>query len=103
MAWKVSGKKNLEEALVNLYEDNYERVARYIFVRIGNQHEAEDLASETFVKALRSLDSYEERGLPMAAWVFKIAHNVVVDYLRKTSKRQMVRIDDVSVADPTDP
>lgn len=92
-----------EEALVGLYDEYYEKVARYIFVRIGNREEAEDLASETFVRALKSLDGYEERGLPMVAWVFKIAHNIVVDHLRKVSKRQIVHIDEAILSDESDP
>lgn len=95
--------KKLAEALTRLYEEKYEKVARYIFVRIGNQHEAEDLASETFVRALKSLDSYRERGLPMEAWLFKIAHNLVIDYLRSASKKQMVPLDEVSIAGSVDP
>lgn len=103
MAKKEIERKRLEEAIVNLYEESYFKVARYIFVRIGNQHEAEDLASETFVRALKSIDSYQERGLPIEAWIFKIAHNIVVDHLRKASKKQMVNLDTVTIADPTDP
>ena len=95
MANKETEREKREDALVSLYEESYERVVRYIFVRIGNREEAEDLASGVFLKALNSLDTYQERGLPMVAWVFRIAHNIVVDYLRKTSKKQMVRIDDV--------
>ena len=87
--------------LSQLFEASYEKVARYIFVRIGDQHEAEDLASEVFLRAFRSLDSYQERGLPMEAWVFKIAHNIVVHYLRKSSKRQTVPLDDVQIPDKT--
>ncbi|MBT4511061.1 MAG: sigma-70 family RNA polymerase sigma factor [Chloroflexi bacterium] len=96
-------RKKLEEMLVALYEESYDKVARYIFIRIGNQQEAEDLASETFVRALKSLNSYQERGLPMEAWIFKIAHNIVVDYLRKVSKRQMVNLDEVTIADDSNP
>ena len=102
MAEKEAQRKKKQEALVQLYEENYSKVARYVFVRIGNQAEAEDLASETFVKALKSLDSYQERGLPMEAWVFRIAHNLVVDHLRKVSKRQMVALDEVPIRDSRD-
>lgn len=73
--------------VADLYETHFERVARYIGVRIGDLSEAEDLASEVFVRALRSVDSYRETGAPMEAWVFKIAHNMVVDHLRKKSRR----------------
>lgn len=60
---------------------------RYIFVRIGEAHEAEDLASEVFVRALRSVGTFQDTGIPMEAWIFKIAHNIVVDHLRKRSRR----------------
>jgi len=99
VATKESEIRKKEGALASLYEECYGKVTRYIFARIGNQQEAEDLASETFVRALKSLDSYQERGLPMEAWVFKIAHNLVVDYLRKVSRRQMVTLDEVSIPD----
>ena len=74
-------------AIAALYETHFERVARYIAVRIGEMGEAEDLASEVFVRALRSAETYRETGAPMEAWIFKIAHNIVVDHLRKRSRR----------------
>ena len=74
-------------ALVNLFETHYERVARYIAVRIGNIDEAEDLASEVFVRALRAVDSYRATGAPMEAWLFKIARNSVIDHLRDRKRK----------------
>ncbi len=74
-------------AVTGLYETHFERVARYIAVRIGNIAEAEDLASEVFLRALESVESYKERGAPMEAWIFRIAHNTAVNYLRKKSRR----------------
>ena len=100
MASKDAERKKREQDLVSLYDGYYGKIARYIFVRIGDQAgEAEDLASEVFLKALRALDSYRECGLPMQAWLFKIAHNLVVDYLRKASKRVFVPLDQVNIAD----
>ena len=92
-----------ETRLAGLYEEYYDRIANYVFVRIGDRNEAEDIASEVFLKALDSLSSYQERGLPMQAWLFKIAHNMVVDYLRRVSKNRTVPIDTVVIQDPTDP
>ena len=91
-----------EAALAALYNEYYDKIARYIFVRIGDRTEAEDLAGEVFLKALESLDSYKERGIPMQAWLFKIAHNLVVDYIRQATKRKTVPIDTVEVADESD-
>jgi RNA polymerase sigma-70 factor (ECF subfamily) len=92
-----------ENQLISLYQEYYNKVARYAYVRIGDRTEAEDLASEVFLKALDSLKTYQERGLPMQAWIFKIAHNLVVDYLRKVSQRKTVPIDTVEINDDVDP
>jgi RNA polymerase sigma-70 factor, ECF subfamily len=92
-----------ERKLIELYNECYPRIARYVFVRIGNQMESEDIASDVFVKALDSLDSYQDRGLPMEAWLFKIAHNLVVDYLRKSNHRKTVTTDDIDIVDKSDP
>jgi len=99
VAEKEAERKRREKTLASLYDVYYDKIARYIFVRIGDQQEAEDLASEVFLKALGALDSYQERGLPMQAWLFKIAHNLVVDHLRKMSKRKAVSLDEVKAFD----
>ena len=90
-------RRSKEATLAALYDEYYERIARYVFVRLRDQSEAEDLAGEVFLKALESLDSYKERGIPMQAWLFKIAHNIVVDHFRKTAKRKTVPIDNVQI------
>lgn len=74
-------------AIATLYETHFERVARYIVVRIGNYSDAEDLAGEVFVRALRSAATYKETGAPLEAWLFRIAHNMVVDHLRRKGRR----------------
>ena len=86
-----------------LYDEYYDKIARYILVRIGDRAEAEDLAGEVFLRALQSLDSYKERGIPMHAWLYKIAHNLVVDYLRQAAKRKTVPIDTVEVVAKENP
>ncbi len=85
--------------LTNLYEEYYDRMVRYIFVRIRDQTEAEDLAGEVFLKALKSLNSYRGRGEQMRVWLFKIAHNVVIDHVRKMSKRKTVPLNDMEIPD----
>lgn len=100
---KSIAKKDREANLIQIYEEYYDRVTRYCYARIGHQHEAEDLASETFVRALHSLDSYEDRGLPMEAWVFRIAHNLIVDYFRKERKKVFMTLDEAPIRDTTDP
>jgi RNA polymerase sigma-70 factor (ECF subfamily) len=94
---------NPENRLAALYEEYYDKLARYVYTRIGDKSESEDLASEVFLKALKSIKSYRDTGLPMQAWLFKIAHNLVVDHLRKVSKIKTVPIDTVEIVDENDP
>jgi RNA polymerase sigma-70 factor (ECF subfamily) len=100
---KAGDRKRSEAILADLYEEYYDKIAHYAYVRIGDKAEAEDIAGEVFLKALESLKSYEERGIPMQAWLFRIAHNLVVDYFRKTAKRKTVPIDTVQIEADDDP
>ena len=97
-----AGRDN-EVILASLYEEYYDKIARYVYVHIGDRTEAEDISGEVFLKALESLKSYQERGIPMQSWLFRIAHNMVVDHLRKAAKRKTVPIDTVQIEGGTDP
>ncbi len=66
-------------ALASLYGDYYDRIVRYIFVRIDDQSEAENLGGDIFLRALQSLSSYRGGREQAGAWLFKIAHNLA-DY-----------------------
>ena len=100
---QIESRRAKEARLASLYEEYYDKIARYALVHIGNRTEAEDIAGEVFLKALESLKSYQERGIPMQAWLFRIAHNLVVDHWRKTTKRKTVPIDTVQVEADVDP
>ncbi len=100
---KTETRRANEARLVSLYEEYYDKITRYAYVRISDRTEAEDIAEEVFLKALQSLKSYEERGIPMQAWLFRIAHNLVVDHLRKTTKRRTVPIETVQVETDENP
>lgn len=76
-----------ERAFSQLYEAYFTRIYRYVNVKIGNQTEAEDIAQQVFVNAYQSLGAFKQKGLPFAAWLFRIAHNQVIDFVRKRSKR----------------
>ncbi len=91
--------KPTKAVIASLYGDYYDRIVRYIFVRINDQSEAENLGGEVFLRALQSLDSYRGRSLQMPAWLFSIARNLIVDYLRKMSKQKHVSIDEVEIPD----
>jgi RNA polymerase sigma-70 factor (ECF subfamily) len=100
---KTPSRRYNEAKLVGLYEEYYDKIARYVHIHIGNRAEAEDLAGEVFLKALESLGSYQERGIPMQAWLFRIAHNLVVDHLRKREKHKTVPIDTLQIESGKNP
>lgn len=100
---KADMREYYESALSSRYEEYYDKIARYVYLRIGNKAEAEDIAGEVFLKALKSLKSYKEHGVPMQAWLFRIAHNLTVDYFRKMQKRRTVPIDNIQIESGMDP
>jgi RNA polymerase sigma-70 factor (ECF subfamily) len=81
-------------AFSGIYEAYYDRVFRYILVRLHNQAEAEDLASEVFLKALQAVGEYKLKGVSFAAWLFRIAHNLIIDHVRRRNKRPTTELDD---------
>ncbi len=72
-----------QQAFADLYEAYRPLVYRFLRRRLDGADEAvEDLAEDVFVKLYEKLDRYVERGLPFTAWLYRIAHNQLVDYLR---------------------
>ncbi len=100
---KIEARRYNQAKLASLYEEYYDKIVRYAYVRIGDRTEAEDIAGDVFLKALESLESYKERGIPMQAWLFRIAHNLVVDHFRKITKRRTVPIDTVQIESDANP
>jgi RNA polymerase sigma-70 factor (ECF subfamily) len=70
------------DAFATLYDTYVEQIYRFIFFRVGDEPTAEDLTSQVFIKAWDNLSSYQLRGLPFSAWLFRIARNSVIDYYR---------------------
>jgi RNA polymerase sigma-70 factor (ECF subfamily) len=73
--------------LGSLYDSHINQVYRYTLARLGNVHDAEDVAEEIFFKMLAGLPGYEWRKVPFAAWLMRIARNEVVSFLRRNGRR----------------
>jgi len=71
-----------------LYELHFERVYYFLSRRVHDRATAEDLTSEVFHKALANLATYEWRGAPFAAWLFRIASNALADQHKRASREQ---------------
>ena len=65
-----------------LYERYRDAIYRFCLSRTGSSHDAEDLTADVFVKALQSIDRYQDRGLPFAAFLYRIARNAAIDRAR---------------------
>lgn len=63
----------------DLYELHFEQVYAFVARRVGHRETAEDVTSDVFHKALANIHSFEWRGVPFAAWLLRIAANVIVD------------------------
>jgi RNA polymerase sigma-70 factor (ECF subfamily) len=82
------------EAFGLLYEQYVERIFNYVYYRTGNQHDAEDLTAKVFFRAMRRIPDYEERGLPVSAWLYRIAHNLVANWHRDRGRRPEISLDE---------
>ena len=83
-------------AFAALYERYFDQIFRYVSFKTGNSAEAEDIAGDVFVKMLESIHKFTWQGHPFSSWLFRIAHNLVVDYFRKKGQRKSVVLDDVA-------
>ncbi len=82
------------EAFSILYERYVTRIYNYIYYRTGNPYDAEDLTERVFLRALGHIQSYNNRGVPFSAWLYRIAHNLVANWHRDNSRRKEVPLDD---------
>ena len=83
-----------KEAFTELYESHFDKIYRYMVMKIGNKAEAEDMTQQVFIRAYESIGSYQWQGIPFSAWLFRIAHNQMVDFIRKASKKPTVPLDE---------
>lgn len=81
------------QAFARLYDAYVERVSRYIYFRISDESDMEDLVSQVFLKAWEKLDMYKAGSSPFIAWLYTIARNLVIDHYR--TKKNTLQLDDV--------
>jgi RNA polymerase sigma-70 factor (ECF subfamily) len=74
------------QAFADLYDRNFEAVYRYVYYRVRDEEEAEDVTSDVFFRALRAMPRYEPRQ-PFLAWLYRIARNAVIDRARAVRPR----------------
>ncbi len=87
------------EAFGELYDRYADMVFRYLYHRVSDRQTAEDFTSETFVRALRRIDSLTFQGRDVGAWLVTIARNIVRDHVKSSRFRLEVSTADMRDAD----
>lgn len=84
--WAKEARGN-PQAFARLYDRYFSRLYAYIRYRVGRVQDAEDLTAEVFLRVVREFEHFEWRHEDsFAAWLFRIAHNLVVDFYRENRK-----------------
>ena len=91
----VNGKKSSIEILINRHKN---KVYTYILLIVKNEHLAEDIFQDTFIKVIKSLKEgkYQDNG-KFLSWVVRIAHNLIIDHFRKEKQLNTYSNDDCSI------
>jgi len=91
------------EAFTQIYDLHFNKIYRYIYVKVHSQAEAEDLTQDVFIKAYEGIRNYKWRDLPFTSWLFRIAHNRVIDHIRKVSKEKKASLEEAGAISSGDP
>ncbi len=96
----VRARRGDTAAFGDLYERYLHTIYRYVLYRVSDVAEAEDLTETTFLKAWQALADYRMRDVPFNAWLYRIAHNVIVDQHR--ARKETLSLDQhVEIRDET--
>ncbi len=78
-----------------VYDAHVVGIYRFIYARVGNHPDAEDLTAQVFVRAVEQLDTMRQPG-QIAAWLYRVAHNATADYWRAFYRLPLVGVDQVA-------
>jgi RNA polymerase sigma-70 factor (ECF subfamily) len=84
------------EAFGQLYERYVDKIYSYVYYRTSNNHDAEDLTARVFFRAMQHIGDYQDQGLPFSAWLYRIARNLLANWYRDQSKRQMTSLESIA-------
>jgi len=80
-------------SFAKLYELFYDKIFRYVRFKTGSSPDAEDI-EEVFLRMLESIQSFKWKSHPFSSWLFRIAHNLIVDYFRKGSRHKTAPLEE---------
>lgn len=82
-----------QDAFAKIYDFFIDPIYRYVFYRVKDE-EAEDLVETVFLKVWENIRQYKPGKKSFSAWIFRIAHNLVVDHYRASSNETRVELDE---------
>lgn len=90
-------------ALAEIYDCYAESIYRYLYRYLGNAHLAEDLTSEVFLKLLQALGTSQAPRDQLKGWLYRVAHNLAMDWFRQRAKGEPLPLDEELVSDSASP
>ncbi|PZC45241.1 MAG: RNA polymerase sigma-70 factor, ECF subfamily [Chloroflexi bacterium] len=91
----VLAQKGESSAFEALYDHFYDQIFRYIVFKTSDSSTAEDLTEDVFLRMLESIKKFKPQGHPFSSWLFRIAHNRVIDHYRKQGRDRNVPLDTI--------
>jgi RNA polymerase sigma-70 factor (ECF subfamily) len=85
------------EAFARLYACYVGRITRYVYFRVTDHELAEDITSRIFLKMLEKLDTYRVRQSPISSWLYRMAHNAIIDHYR--TKKTFISLEEAHQAE----
>lgn len=92
---EIANKAELDRAFSDIYRRHLRDVYSYVYYKVGDHHDAEDITEQTFLQAYRHFERArrESNGRPLRPWLIRIAHNLTANYHRDRSRRPQVTLD----------
>lgn len=94
--WISEAKKN-PEGFSPLYKKYHEQIFRYIYQRMDDHDLAFDVTSQVFIKALKNIHRYEDRGFPFSSWLYRIAKSELYQAFRDRKARRTVNVESMHI------
>ena len=93
-----AGRNNLasgSDAVRELYDRYHKPIFRYLWARVSDRHLAEDLTGDVFTRMVAALPRYSSSSGTFQAWLYRIAHNLLIDQYRKDRSKYEIPLDDI--------
>lgn len=81
-----------------IYNNYFVSVFKYVFNRIGDKELTQDIVADVFVKVYQNMNKYQDRGYSFISWVYRIAHNEIMNYYRRSKKSYFIGITEVAIS-----